>query len=40
MTLELIDEEHRALVRVLRRSIDEDRFRLAPRHAPIRLIFT
>jgi hypothetical protein len=29
MTLELIDEEHRALVPVLWRSIDEDRF--APR---------
>jgi hypothetical protein len=38
MTLELTDEEHRALVRLLRRSIDEDRFPLAPRHAPIRAI--
>jgi hypothetical protein len=31
MTLELTDEEHRALVRLLRPSIDEDRFPLAPR---------
>ena len=38
MTLELTDEEHRALVRLLRRSIDEDRFPLAPRHAPIKAI--
>jgi hypothetical protein len=38
MTIELTDEEHRALVRLLRRSIDEDRFPLAPRHAPIRAI--
>jgi hypothetical protein len=38
MTLELTDQEHRALVRPLRRSIDEDRFPLAPRHAPIKAI--
>ena len=38
MTLELTDEEHRALVRLLRRSIDEDRFPLAPRPAPIKAI--
>ena len=38
MTIELTDEEHRALVRLLRRSIDEDRFPLAPRRAPIRAI--
>ena len=38
MTLELTDAEHQALVRLLRRSIDEDRFPLAPRHAPIRAI--
>jgi hypothetical protein len=38
MTLELTDEEHRALVRLLRRSIDDDRFPLAPRHAPIKAI--
>jgi hypothetical protein len=38
MTLELTDEEHRALVRLLRRSIDDDRFPLAPRHMPIRAI--
>jgi hypothetical protein len=38
MTLELTDEEHRALVRLLRPSIDEDRFPLAPRHAPIKAI--
>ncbi|MBV8122200.1 MAG: hypothetical protein JO081_19945 [Alphaproteobacteria bacterium] len=38
MTLELTDDEHRELVRLLRRSIDEDRFPLAPRHAPIKAI--
>ena len=38
MTLELTAEEHQALVRLLRRSIDEDRFPLAPRHAPIRAV--
>jgi hypothetical protein len=38
MTIELTDEEHRALVRLLRRSIDKDRFPLAPRHAPIKAI--
>jgi hypothetical protein len=38
MTLELTDEEYLALVRLLRRSIDEDRFPLAPRHAPIKAI--
>jgi hypothetical protein len=39
MTIELTDdEERRALVRLLGRSIDEDRFPLAPRQAPIRAI--
>jgi hypothetical protein len=38
MTLELTDQEQQALVRLLRRSIDEDRFPLAPRHAPIKAI--
>jgi hypothetical protein len=38
MTLELTDEERRALVHLLRRSIDADRFPLAPRHAPIKAI--
>jgi hypothetical protein len=33
MTLELTDKEHRAVVRLLRRSIDNDRFPLGPRHA-------
>jgi hypothetical protein len=37
-TLELTDDENRALVRLLRRSIDDDDFPLAPRHAPIRAI--
>jgi hypothetical protein len=31
MTLELTDAEHQALVRLLRRSIDEDSFPSAPR---------
>jgi hypothetical protein len=38
MTLELTDEEHRALVRLLKRSIDQDRFPFAPRHKPIKAI--
>lgn len=38
MTLDLTDEEHAALVRVLQRLIDEDRFPLAPRWAPIKAI--
>ena len=38
MTLDLTDDEAAALVRLLRRAIDEARFPLAPRHAPLRAI--
>jgi hypothetical protein len=38
MTLDLTDEEAEALVRHLRSAIANDRFPLAPRHAPIKAI--
>jgi hypothetical protein len=38
MTLDLTDDETAALVRLLRHAIDEDRYPLSPRLAPIRAI--
>jgi hypothetical protein len=36
MTLDLTDDETAALARLLRRTIDEDRYPLSPRLAPLR----
>jgi hypothetical protein len=38
MTLDLTDDETAALVRLLRRTIDDDRYPMSPRLAPLRAI--
>ncbi len=38
MTLDLTDDETAALARLLRRTIDEDRYPLSPRLAPLKAI--
>jgi hypothetical protein len=38
MTLDLTDDETAALTQLLRRTIDEDRYPLSPRLAPLRAI--
>jgi hypothetical protein len=38
MTLDLTDEEHAVLVRLVRKTLDEDRYPLAPRLDPLKSI--